>query len=103
MQKAKNSFKEMFIRDYESWIIYEGSGSPRLNKVARTILFTHCPFAKEIRDKLKANPLYKETMDRYGVKQSQKIHHMDNLIQKVKNSGAVVPDEITDQRAFLLK
>lgn len=103
MQKAKNSFKEMFIRDYESWIIYEGSGSPRLNKVARTILFTHCPFAKEIRDKLKANPLYKETMDRYGVKQSQKIHHMDNLIQKVKNSGAAVPDEITDQRAFLLK
>lgn len=84
MQKAKNSFKEMFIRDYESWIIYEGSGSPRLNKVARTILFTHCPFAKEVRDKLKANPLYKEMMDRYGVKQSQKVHHMDNLIQKVR-------------------
>ncbi|MCI8357465.1 MAG: hypothetical protein HFI51_04875 [Lachnospiraceae bacterium] len=103
MQKAKNSFKEMFIRDYESWIIYEGAGSPRLNKVARTILFTHCPFSKEIRDKLKANPLYKEMMDRYGVKQSQKIHHMDNLIQKVKNSGAAVPDEIADQRAYLLK
>ena len=102
MQKAKNSFKEMFIRDYESWIIYEGSGSPRLNKVARTILFTHCPFAKEVRDKLKANPLYKEMMDRYGVKQSQKVHHMDNLIQKVKNSGAEVPEEIADQRAFLL-
>ncbi len=103
MQKAKNSFKEMFIRDYESWIIYEGAGSPRLNKVARTILFTHCPFSKEIRDKLKANPLYKEMMDRYGVKQSQKIHHMDNLIQKVKNSGAAGPDEIADQRAYLLK
>ena len=103
MQKAKNSFKEMFIRDYESWIIYEGSGSPRLNKVARTILFTHCPFSKEIREKLKANPLYKEMMDRYGVKQSQKIHHMDNLIQKVKNSGAEVPAEINEQRAYLLK
>lgn len=103
MQKAKNSFKEMFIRDYESWIIYEGAGSPRLNKVARTILFAHCPFSKEIREKLKANPLYKEMMDRYGVKQSQKIHHMDNLIQKIKNSGAEVPNEITEQRAYLLK
>lgn len=103
MQKAKNSFKEMFIRDYESWIIYEGSGSPRLNKVARTILFAHCPFSKEIRDKLKANPLYKEMMDRYGVKQSQKIHHMDNLIQKIKNTGAEVPEEISEQRAYLLK
>lgn len=103
MQKAKNSFKEMFIRDYESWIIYEGAGSPRLNKVARTILFAHCPFSKEIREKLKANPLYKEMMDRYGVKQSQKIHHMDNLIQKIKNSGAEVPSEITEQREYLLK
>ncbi len=103
MQKAKNSFKEMFIRDYESWIIYEGAGSPRLNKVARTILFTHCPFAKAVRDKLKANPLYKDMMDRYGVKQSQKVHHMDNLIHKVQNSGAEVPAEITEQRAYLLK
>lgn len=103
MQKAKNSFKEMFIRDYESWIIYEGAGSPRMNKVARTILFNHCPFSKGVRDKLKANPLYKDMMDRYGVKQSQKVHHMDNLIQKVKNSGAEVPAEIAEQREFLLK
>ena len=103
MQKAKNSFKEMFIRDYESWIIYEGAGSPRMNKVARTILFNHCPFSKEVRDKLKANPLYKDMMDRYGVKQSQKVHHMDNLIQKVKNSGAAVPAEIAEQREYLLK
>ena len=103
MQKAKNSFKEMFIRDYEAWIIYEGAGSPRLNKVARAILFSYCPFAKEVRDRLKANPLYKETMDRYGIKQSQKIHHMDNLIQKVKNSGAAVPAEIAAQKEYLLK
>lgn len=103
MQKAKNSFKEMFIRDYESWILYEGSGSPRLNKVARGILFAHCPFAKEIRDKLKINPLYKETMDRYDIKQSQKIHHMDNLFQKLKNTGAEIPQELKAQRDFLLR
>lgn len=103
MQKAKNSFKEMFIRDYEAWILYEGSGSPRLNKVARSILFTYCPFSKEIRNKLKANPLYKETMDRYEIKLSQKVHHIDNLCQKLKNTGVEVPVEITEQRAFLLK
>lgn len=102
MQKAKNSFKEMFIRDYESWIIYEGAGSPRLNKVARAILFTHCPFSREIRGKLKANPLYKETMDRYEIKLSQKVHHMDNLFQKLKNAGVEVPKEIAAQREFLL-
>lgn len=103
MQKAKNSFKEMFVRDYEAWIIYEGSGSPRLNKVARTILFTHCPFAKEVRDRLKINPLYKDMMDRYDIKLSQKLHHLDNLCQKLKNSGVETPKEIEEQRAYLGK
>ncbi|MDE7283730.1 MAG: cyclic nucleotide-binding domain-containing protein [Lachnospiraceae bacterium] len=103
MQKAKNSYKEMYVRDYLSWVVFEGAGSPRLNKIARTILFTHCPFSKEIRNKLKANPLYKDMMDRYDIKLSQKLHHMDNLTQKMKNSGVEVPAEIEEQRAFLLK
>ncbi|MCH5258842.1 MAG: hypothetical protein J1F18_03760 [Lachnospiraceae bacterium] len=101
MQKAKNSFKEMFIRDYESWILYEGTGSPRLNKIARAILFEYCPFSKEIRDKLKANPLYKETMERYDIKLAQTIHHYDNLFQKLKNIGAQIPAEIQAQRDYL--
>ena len=101
MQKAKNSFKEMFIRDYVSWVLFEGSGSPRLNKIARAILFTYCPFSREIRDKLKMNPLYKETMDRYDIKLAQKIHHYDNLFQKLKNIGAEIPPEIQSQRDYL--
>lgn len=101
MQKAKNSYKEMFIRDYEAWILYEGSGSPRLNKVSRTILFTYCPFAKEIRNRLKANPLYKDMMDRYDIKLSQKIHHYNNLFQKLKNTNTPIPEELQNQRDFL--
>lgn len=103
MQKAKNSFKEMFIRDYEAWILYEGSGSPRLNKVSRGILFTYCPFAKETREKLKANPLYKDMMDRYDIKLSQKIHHYNNLFQKLKNMNVEIPKEIQEQRHYLDK
>lgn len=103
MQKAKNSYKEMFIRDYISWILYEGAGSPRLNKVARTILFTYCPFTKEIRDRLKSNPLYKETMDRYDIKLGQKIHHYNNLFQKLNNMNAEIPDELVKQRQYLDK
>lgn len=101
MQKAKNSFKEMFIRDYESWVLYEGTGSPRLNKVARAILFSYCPFPKAVRENLKANPLYKETMERYDIKAGQKLHHFDNLLQKLKASGTPVPPEIQAQRDFL--
>ena len=95
------SYKEMFVRDYITWIVYEGSGSPRLNKVARNIIFTYCPFSKEIRAKLRSNPLYKDILDRYDIRTSQKLHHMDNLYQKLQNSRYDIPNEIAIQRRFL--
>lgn len=101
MQKAKNSYKEMFVRDYVSWILYEGTGSPRLNKVARNILFTYCPFSKEIRKALSSNPLFREILERYDVKNTQKLHHLDNVEQKIKNNRGKIPEELIRQRAFL--
>lgn len=101
MQKAKNSYKEMFVRDYITWVIYEGNGSPRLNKVARNIVFTYCPFSKEIRTKLKTNPLYKDILERYDIRTAQKLHHMDNLYQKLENGRYEIPKEIAVQRKFL--
>lgn len=91
----------MFIRDYEAWVLYEGAGSPRLNKVSRNIIFTYCPFSKEIRTRLMANPLYKETMSRYDIKLAQKIHHYDNVFQKLKNTGIPIPPELQRQRDYL--
>lgn len=101
LQKAKNSYKEMFVRDYIIWILYEGGGSPRLNKVARNILFTYCPFSKEVRSKLMTNPLYKDILERYNTRMAGKLHHMDNLCQKLQNSRLPVPNEIKAQRKFL--
>lgn len=101
MQKAKNSYKEMFVRDYVIWIMYEGNGSPRLNKVSRNILFTYCPFSLKIRERLHTNPLYKDILDRYDIRTAQKLHHMDNLYQKLQNSRLPVPKEVIMQRKFL--
>lgn len=101
LQKAKNSYKEMFVRDYISFILYEGKGSPRLNKVSRGILFTYCPFSKAIREALTSNPLYREILERYKVKNVQKLHHLENIEQKLKNTRANIPDELVRQRAFL--
>ncbi len=101
MQKAKNSFKEMFIRDYISWVIFEANGAPRLNKVSRTILFKYCPFPKDIRAKLMTNPQYTEMLKRYEVKLSQKLHHYANIYQKISNSGNSIPEELQSQKSFL--
>ncbi len=99
--KAKNSFKEMFVRDYIVWILYEGAGSPRLNKIAREILCTYCPFPAPLREQVAKNPIYKEFIEHYEVKTLQKLHHIDNVITKIKASGQDVPPEIITNRAFI--
>jgi hypothetical protein len=101
IQRAKNSFKEMFIMDYMIWVAYESDGSPRLNKVSRTILSKYCPFPVATRQKLGGNPNFKEYIEYYDRKQSQKIHRVEVLIQKAKNTGGSVPKELEDELEYL--
>lgn len=99
--KTKNNYKEMFVLDYMAWILYESASSPRLNKVARNILFNYCPFPKEIRGTLDNNPIYREILDRYNVRNAQKIHHMELVRQKLGNLRSGVPDEIEREYQYL--
>lgn len=101
LQKAKNSFKELFVMDYITWITYEGKGAPHLNKVVRNIMFNYCPFSGKLRDELKTHPLYKDIIERYGLRTKQKLHHYDMLCGKLKKQGFPIPDEIQDQMDFL--
>ena len=101
LTKAKNSFKEMFVRDYITWIMFEGSGSPRLNKVARAILVVYCPFPKDLREKIGVNPMFKDLIERYNIKTEQKLHHYDNVITKIKSTGQDIPEELIKQRLFI--
>ncbi len=102
LQKARNNFKEMFIMDYMIWILYEGSGSPRLNKVARQILFTYCPFHSKTRQNLAGNPIYKELSDRYDVQLKRRSHHIEMLLQKIRNSGHTIPEELENENNYIL-
>lgn len=101
LAKTKNSYKEMFVQDYIIWILYESAGSPRLNKVARNILFTYCPFPKDIRTALATNPIYRDILDRYNIRNAQKLHHIELLRQKLNSSKGSVPDEIEREYTFI--
>ncbi len=100
LQRAKNSFKEMFVRDYIIWIMFEGTGAPRLNKVARKILFTYCPFPKSIQDGLRQNPLYTEILAPYDLKKAQRVHHLNMLAKKLMNGGIRVPETLERELLF---
>ena len=101
LQKVRGSFKEMFIRDYISYILFESGGSPRLTRPVRTILFTYCTFSKEIRDSLADNPIYRDLLERWTTKQGQKLHKYDLLIKRVETSGNGIPDELKNEGNFL--
>lgn len=100
LQRAKNSFKEMFVRDYIIWVLFEGTGSPRLNKVARRILYSYCPFSASLNGMLEQNPLYSELMSRRKVLSGQRLHHLDMLIQKMRNSNISIPATLEAERKF---
>jgi len=102
-RKFRNSSKEMFVRDYIDYILFESAGSLRLNKLTRNILFTYCPFPLEIRKKVSTNQIYKELTERYEVKRAQAMRLSDLLIQRIEKSGNNVPAPILNHRSFLNK
>lgn len=101
LQRAKNSFKEMFVRDYIVWVLFEGSGSPRMNKVARRILFVHCPFPADICDTLASNPLYSDLLSRHKVVTAQKVHHLNMLQQKIVSGRNPIPDTLESELKYV--
>lgn len=101
LQRAKNSYKEMFVRDYLLWILYEGSGSPRLNRVARQIIYSYCPFDKDLAARIRTNPIYTEIIDRGELRKAQKLHHLEQIEKKLKNSGIQVPETLIGEMDYL--
>lgn len=93
---SRNSFKNVFVADYISWVRYEALGSPRVNKVAKAILFSYCPFSKTIRDKLKTNPMYENMISRHEIKAAKNAKTLSARYSKLKDSNGSLPPEIID-------
>lgn len=100
LQRSKNSAKEMFVRDYIILILFEGNGSPRLNKVARRILLTYCPLSGEVAGILEKNPLYADLISRQRIISKQQIHQLDNIKAKLRNSDERIPDTLVKEYKY---
>ena len=101
LQRSRNSYKEMFIRDYITWIMFEGEGSARLNKVVRDILFKYCPFSKEVLAVVGKNPMYTTLINRMKIKASQDYHRLEMIAKKQEQKGAPIPDTLTNEMEFV--
>ncbi|MFI3177537.1 MAG: hypothetical protein R3Y67_08630, partial [Eubacteriales bacterium] len=100
LARARNNYRECFIQDYIEYIDYESKGSPRLNKVARKILLTYCPFPQAINKNLAVNPLYTDLLSKQDLKRKQKAHRLTVLERKIAQSGHALPDELIAEQEF---
>lgn len=103
LKKFSNNFKNVFINDYLSYVKYEASSSPRLNKVAREILFTFCPFGKELREKMSDSPQYSELINHYVSHAGNQIKPLTNIVHRLNKEDIPVPEQLTRQIEHLQK
>jgi len=94
LQRARNSYKNMFIADYTNWVLSESRGTVKLNKIARQIFSTYCPFTQKICDNLVTNGAFTESLQQYGIKKKQRLFHLNKVVQKYTAQGKPIPEAI---------
>ena len=100
LQKCSNNYKRVFVSDYLTYLKYESKGALRLNKVAREILFSYCPFGSKGREVVGQNPQYQPLINRMNNKQGQKARPISNIKQKLENKGEAFPEELERELGF---
>ena len=100
LMRAKNNYREVFVKDYQNWIKYEAKGGFRLNKYVRRIIFTYCPFSKGIRDELKSNPMFGDVIAKHEGNMRHKHKRLEAVYEKYKQSGGQVTPEMKENLHF---
>ena len=100
IQKGRGNTREVFVIDYVTWLKNESKGSIRMNKVAREILATYCPFSKEIRQKVGSQPLFEEAMARYTREKMKKVKELDLRYRGLENNKVEIVKEMQDTMAY---
>lgn len=100
IQKGKNNYREIFVLDYENWVKGESTGAIKLNKIAREILATYCPFKKEIRERLKGMPLFLDAMERSGRNTVKKIKDTELRYRAIEKEGGEITVDLKETLRF---
>lgn len=100
LKKARNNYREVFVKDYVSWMKYEAKGSVRLNKVTREILITYCPFNAATRQKLKSNPLFESSFNKLEATNKKKLARLIAVYDKYQAMGGEITEELKANQVY---
>jgi hypothetical protein len=100
IKKHRNISKEIFVSDYIIWINYESKGTVRLNKFTRGTLYKHCPFSKEIRQKLSSHPSFTLLGNQFENSRAKQIKNLENRYARYTRDGISLDQEMIDTLEF---
>lgn len=100
LTRSKNSFKEVFVRDYVNWILFESKGSFRLNKITRDIMTRYCPFVKAVRNELRPNPLYQASITKFEADTTKKLQRYQAIYNKYVKADGKNPEPLKENLLF---
>lgn len=100
IKKYRNISRDIFTSDYLGWLNYESNGTIRLNKVARDIFYKHCPFSKEIREKLKNHPSYASVANQFENLRAKQAKDLENRYSQYTREGITLDKEMIDTLDF---
>lgn len=100
IKKHRNITKDVFVSDYIIWLNYESNGTIRLNKFTREILYRHCPFSKEIRQKLSNHPSFASLTNQYENNRAKQVKNLENRYAKYARDGITLDQEMIDTLDF---
>lgn len=100
LTRAKNSYREVFVKDYVNWLKFEAKGGFRLNKVSRNILVTYCPFAADIRAQLNLNPMYENAFRKLNAENIKAEQRLNTLYDRYEKAGGEITAEFKENLKF---
>ena len=101
LKRNRNNYRSVFMSEYELYVQQEAFGLPKLNKVAREILFRYCTFSKKFRNSMAANPQYQNLISRWTALQEAKLRSLKTLTVKVAKLTDEMPAEIKKEEEYL--
>ena len=100
IKRNRNNPCEIFCLDYQTWINYESRGMLRLNKVAREIIFRHCPFSKSIRINLLENPTYNPLISKFNKDRVKQCRILEARYAKLTSPDAVLNPDLHENLVY---
>lgn len=100
IDKKHKHTPDVFASDYFTWVLYESKGMLRLNKVAREILFKHCPFSHPIRDRLEKQPLFSQFIRPFENIRARQARLLEARYAKLRRGGINLDKELEDNLLY---